>query len=233
MGRSLILVSALAFLVLLPAAALAGWAENFDAYANGSSLHGQGGWTGWDNNPAATAFVTNAQAHSVPHSAEIRPTSDLVQQYGGVNTGQWVFTGWSYVPSGGSGDQYLILLNTYNHLGPYNWSLQVHLSQSTQTVVNDFDGSIVLPILPDRWVEVRVEIDFAADQQSTFYGGTLLSQTDWTTAGGGGGVLNLAALDLFSNGSSRVFWDDLSLQPQTQTPVAPATWGGIKAAFKR
>ena len=29
------------------------WSDNFDSYATGSQLHGQGGWKGWDNNPAA------------------------------------------------------------------------------------------------------------------------------------------------------------------------------------
>ena len=32
--------------------------ENFDSYANGNSMPGQGGWQDLKNNPAATAFVT-------------------------------------------------------------------------------------------------------------------------------------------------------------------------------
>ena len=35
--------------------------ETFDHYSNGSSLHGQGGWIGWEDNPAATAFITQVQ----------------------------------------------------------------------------------------------------------------------------------------------------------------------------
>ena len=60
MRRSLPLFAVLAVLAL-PSLALAQWSDNFDGYANGTSLHGVGGWAGWDNNPAATGFVTNAQ----------------------------------------------------------------------------------------------------------------------------------------------------------------------------
>jgi len=38
------------------------WSEDFDSYSLGSSMHGQGGWKGWLNNPALTAYVTNVRS---------------------------------------------------------------------------------------------------------------------------------------------------------------------------
>jgi len=47
-----------AVLALLSACSLAGaqdFAEDFESYAAGSEMHGQGGWKGWDNTPGAGA----------------------------------------------------------------------------------------------------------------------------------------------------------------------------------
>ncbi len=52
--------------------------ETFDAYDNGSSMHEQSGWQGWNNDPAATAFVTQDQSLSPPQSVDISGASDLV-----------------------------------------------------------------------------------------------------------------------------------------------------------
>jgi hypothetical protein len=38
------------FLSMQPAHAQL-FSENFDSYSNGSQMHGQGGWKGWNNNP--------------------------------------------------------------------------------------------------------------------------------------------------------------------------------------
>ena len=93
------------------------WSDNFDSYATGSQLHGQGGWKGWDNNPAAGALTSSAQARSAPNSAAIVGASDLVHEYSGYTSGQWVYTAWQYVPTNFTGQSYFILLNTYNDAG--------------------------------------------------------------------------------------------------------------------
>jgi len=220
-----------AALVLAPAAALA-WADNFDGYANGSGLHNQGGWRGWDGNVGANAFVSNVQSRSAPHSAAVLPTSDIVQQYVGVNTGQWVLTGYNYVPSGVSGPQYLILLNVYNEGGPYNWSLDLLYDLTANQVRDaDFPATPPLPLIRNQWVQTRIEINFATDTQAIYYGGNLLTQKSWTEGASGGGELNLDALDLFSNNGATIYWDDLSLLEAGVTAVEPTTWGRVKAAF--
>jgi len=234
MRRSLPLFAVLAVLAL-PSLALAQWSDNFDGYANGTSLHGVGGWAGWDNNPAATGFVTNVQSHSAPHSVEIRPTTDLTHSFSGYNTLIWVLSGWIYVPTGGNGSQFLVLLNTYVPGNPAadNWSLDLEFDQ-TAGLVRDFDdpGTPPIPLIRNQWVNVRVVIDFTANIQQVYYGNTLFITRSWTEGASGGGALNFSTIDLFSNAATTVYWDDLSLQREGATPVAPTTWGGVKATFK-
>jgi hypothetical protein len=236
MRRSVRLLATLAAIAALPALAQAQWSDNFDSYANGTPLHGVGGWAGWDNNPGATGYVTNAQSHSAPHSVEIRPTTDLVQQFNGVGANTWMISGWSYCPTGGTGEQYWILLNTYVAGDPTsnNWSLDLLFDQ-TGGVVRDFDNPATptIPLIRNQWVQVRVVIDFTANTQQVFYGATLFTTKSWTEGASGGGKLNLDALDLYSNAGSTIYWDDLVLAREGATPVESTTWGGVKGAFRR
>jgi hypothetical protein len=204
---SLVLVAA-ALAVFPVLAAAQPWCDGFDTYALGSGLHGQGGWHGWDGSPAADAYVSNLYARSVPHSVEVRPTSDIVHEYTGYTSGTWVFTAWQYIPSGTTGDQYFILLNTYNDLGPYNWSTELRCGGG---LIESDPEALTLPLIYDQWVEIRVEIDLGADTQAIYYGGTLLSQKSWTQGLSGGGAVDIAAVDLYSNGAAAIYYDDLCL----------------------
>jgi hypothetical protein len=186
------------------------WEDDFDAYPVGS-LAGTGGWAGWDNNAAATADVSTVQARSAPHSLQLLTGSDLVQIYDGVDSGRWVYTAHVYVPTGHTGDSFFILLNTYAHGGPYNWSTTVQIlnGQVISQGGSDFAAAGQLPVIFDAWVELRVEIDFDLNQQTISYGGTSLASSPWHASGS----LRIQAIDLFSNGASPVFFDDLSLEP--------------------
>ena len=233
MTRWVSLLTFAAALALVPAAANAQWSDNFDAYVNGSGLHGQGGWRGWDGNPAFNGFVSSRFARSAPHSLESRPTTDIVQQYTGVNSGLWTISGWCYIPSGGSGIQYFILLNTYNEGGPNNWSLDMGFDQNSGQIIEDDPNTPPLQMIRDAWVPVRVEIDFTNDTQSVYYGVSLLVTKSWTEGASGGGALNLDALDIYSNASTAIYWDDLDLREEGATAVEPTTWGAVKGAFRR
>jgi hypothetical protein len=98
------------------------WSDNFDSYADGSSMHGQGGWKGWDNDPIWTAYVTSAYSQSSPHSVDIKEDADLVHEYSGYTTGQYTFSAYVYVPSGSPPDAPLIegpLMGTFGT--PYDY----------------------------------------------------------------------------------------------------------------
>ncbi len=74
------------------------WSDNFDSYEDGSSIHGQGGWKGWDNDPDFTAYVSSIVNRSSPHSLDIKAGSDIVHEYFGNYTGEFVYTAWIYFP---------------------------------------------------------------------------------------------------------------------------------------
>jgi len=207
------------------------FAEDFDGYATNSQLHGQGGWKGWDNSAAAGALASAAVAYSPPNSAEIFGPSDLVHEFSGYSSGVWTMTLRVFVPSDFSGQSYFILLNTYNDGGPYNWSTQIMFDSGTAAVTCDvcsFGGSV--PLVTGTWVPVVVEIDFDSDLQTLYYDGQVLGQGSWTNGVSGGGALNLAALDLFANGATRIFYDSLNLYRVASTQEIP-TLGGWGLAF--
>jgi hypothetical protein len=225
-----LLIAAIGLALTIPViASAADFAEDFDAYPTGTSMHGVNGWKGWDNNPAFTAFTTDVQALSGPNSVAIAPTSDLVHEFTGATSGTWHVIAWQYIPSSLNGAQYLLLLNTYNDGGPYNWSTQLRFQDGV--VTNDGDAT-TFPILFDEWVEIRVEINLDADLQSIYYAGSFLTQTSWTEGVSGAGVLNIGAIDLYSAGASDIYYDDILVEEQGATPVIESSWGSIKSTFK-
>ncbi len=189
------------------------WSDDFDSYATGSQLHGQGGWKGWFNDPTAGALTSGAQARSAPNSAAIAGASDLVHEYSGYTSGLWTFTAWQFVPAEFTGQSYFILLNTYNDGGVgLNWSAQVMFDGAANQVVNDggvSGGS--LPLVRGQWVELRVEINLDSNNGAFYYNNQLLYSGTWTGQVSGGGALNIGAVDLFANGASTVYYDDMSL----------------------
>ncbi len=189
------------------------WVENFDSYAVGSQMHGQGGWKGWDNVPGAGALVSDAQSHSASNSVAILGASDLTHPYSGFTSGSWVYTAWQFIPTSFSGQTYFILLNTYTDGGPYNWSVEVNFDAATGLLTNDGPKGGSLPMIKNQWVEIRVEINLDTDTQTFFYGGTELFTDSWKDGMSGGGVDEIANVDLFANGATVVYYDDVSLVP--------------------
>ena len=198
------------------------WEDNFDSYDLGSSMHGQGGWRGWDNNPDATGYVTDVQAQSSPHSVEIAwfggTAADLIHEFTGVSSGEWIFTAYQYIPNDFSGETNFLLLNTYNDGGPHHWSNAVSFSSDIGEV-SSWEGETLL-IIFDQWVEIRVEIDFSADWQEIYYDDVLLVEKSWTEGIEPGGVLNLACVDLYAGdaSSTSVYYDDFSLDGVATDP---------------
>jgi hypothetical protein len=206
------LVALTTVLVFGTALAAADWSDNFDLYATGSQMHGQGGWHGWDGSAAAGAVTVGTPHRSAPNAVDINGATDLVHEYSGYSSGEWFYTAWQYIPSSATGTTYFILLNTYNDLGPYDWSVEVAFDLGTNTIIDDFVSGVSLPIVRDTWVPLRVEIDLTADSRSIYYNDQLLSTSTWTT--GTASVLNIAAVDLYANSASPVYYDDISLVPE-------------------
>lgn len=195
-----------------PTVPLGGWSDNFDSYATGSQIHGQGGWKGWFDDINAGAFVTDTEALSSPNSVDIQSPTDLVHEYTGYNTGFWTYTAWVYVPSDLTSTSYFILLNKYDDAGAdLNWSVTVTFEPGSGQVENTGASGGTLPLITDEWVQLRVEIDLINDIQEFYYDGQLLYTGTWTDEISGDGDLNIGAVDLYAESASSVFYDDLSL----------------------
>ncbi|MBN2586882.1 MAG: hypothetical protein JXA64_04010 [Candidatus Fermentibacteraceae bacterium] len=212
-----------AALLILAPAALADWSDNFDSYALGSGLHGQGGWEGWQGDPGPDAYVTDDQAYSTPHSAAIIPTSDIVQPFAETG-GTWTMTAWCYVPSGSTGDQYFIMLNQY-YPATNNWSVQIQFDSDAGNVI-DYYSSSTTPIINDQWVKVNLDIHLDMNSYDIYYNDAFLASNAWQS----GGSDAIAALDLFSDGGSTIYWDDLNLQGGGA--LEHTTWGNIKTVLQ-
>ncbi|MGF3554938.1 MAG: hypothetical protein ACQXXF_06690 [Thermoplasmatota archaeon] len=194
------------------------WSDNFDSYENGQFLDGgpdDGGWKGWDNDPAAGAYVTDTQSLSAPHSVEIKGATDLVHEYTGCTAGQWTYIAWQYIPDDFVGQTYFILLSDYTDgAGQGNqWAVQIRFDSSLQVAESEYD-SVNLPLITGRWVELRVEINLDTDWFEFYYDGNLLIEKAWTAGPNnqGTGYKVIDAVDLYANGASPVYYDDLSLE---------------------
>jgi len=194
------------------------WSENFDSYANGSQAIGQGGWQGWGGDTTVSGLVTNSPSFSGPNSVRIYGTaltsgnySDLVHQFSGYTNGQWVFSARQYIPTGTTGTNFFILLDNYaDPDGPFNWAIQTSFNLTAGTLKEEQGTSSTRTILRDQWVELRYEIDLTANTVSAFYNGTNFSTHVWQT--GENGLNEIRAIDLYSDVSGPVFYDDLSLK---------------------
>lgn len=220
------LITACAVLLLIVPAASADWSDDFDSYALGSGLIGQGGWDGWEGSAAADAFVTDVFVYSSPHSLASIPTTDVVQEFSETN-GDWIMTGYMYIPTGSTGKQYFIMLNIYDGgTSTFDWSVQVEFDADAGTVTDTMSGQIVA-MIKDAWTQIRVEIHLETCLYELYYNEILISSWVWQESG----VNEIAALDIFSDGGSTIFWDDLSLV-SSGGALEQTTWGHIKAVMQ-
>ena len=182
--------------------------EDFDSYATGSSLHGQGGWKGWDNDPTWTAYTSSVPpANSVPNSAEIGGNADLVHEFD-FTGGILELTAMQYMPRGGFGQSYFLLLNQYNDGGLKDWSVQLNCDMSAGQIVSElFGGDATLPIVYEQWVELKFDIDLDNNTVDEYYDGSLLSSHVWDDTGHG----TFQCIDLFGYGAPRVYYDDIRI----------------------
>jgi hypothetical protein len=214
----------LACLALLPGRAAAAVFDDFESYAVGSNLHGQGGWAGWAGNASAGALVSSAFSFSPTRSVNITGASDLVHTFSDATNGQWVFRVMQYIPSTSSGTNYVVLMNIYRP--PYgvadlNWSVIIQNNMATGQVISDIGGGATRPMVKDQWVEVRCEINLAANSVSEFYNGQLLSTHAWKV---GAGLNEIQALDLFANNAGPVYYDNVSLLGCIPPPSGMVAW---------
>ncbi len=216
MKRILISLGSVGAVVCFSGVAQAQWDDNFDGYANGSNIVGQGDWLGWWDDPGASnAVVSSAEANSGPHSLATIGPDDTVQLYSGFGGGVWVYETMVYHPSDMTGLAYFIMLNQFDNVdtgqgGVANWSTQMSFDANGGTVNSEFEN-LGTDLVTDTWVHLRVLIDLDNDIQSITYNNEYVTQKSWSEGTGGAGLVNIAAVDLWANNASVHYYDDLSL----------------------
>lgn len=204
------------------------WSSDFESFEAPSGVHGLRGWQGWDGEPEFDAVVAPGLARSGDAALEIAADADVVHELCAEEYGRWSFSAWQYVPSdfvsGGEGTatpgSWLILLNRYapgDHAAA-DWSVQIGVD-SADGMLKVFHGAgletVQVPYEPDRWKRIQVVVDLEEDWTRIYYDDDLVTEYSWIggVLGGGGGLLDIGAVDLFANGSSPILWDDLRLDP--------------------
>jgi hypothetical protein len=195
------------------------WADDFESYSVGQYLDNasdpaDGGWKAWDSDPAYGAYVMDVQVYDGEKSVEIVDTSDLVHEYSGYTAGKWTYAVYQYIPEDFSGNTYFIMLSDYQDgAGQDNkWSLQLRFDSLNQYVESEYD-TISLPLITGQWVELLTLIDLDTDLFKFYYDGQLLIEKAWTAGinNDGTGLLNIAAVDLYANSATEVYYDAMSL----------------------
>ncbi len=207
------------------------FAEDFESYAAGSDLHGQNGWKGWDNVPGAGAPVSNAIAFSGSNSVEIIGSSDLVHEFA-FTGGILELSAMQYITGNATGSSYFILMNRYNDGGPYAWSAQLNCDMNAGQIISDNGGGASLPIVRDQWVQLKFVIDLDNNSVSEYYNGSLLSTHGWYDPGDVNAGANLQAIDLYGNGASSVYYDNINIVPEPMT-LSLLGLGGLALLRKR
>ena len=204
--RLRVVVVVLAIVGVSPVAPAQEFAEDFESYAAGSEMHGQGGWKGWDNVAGAGAPASSTYAYSGSNSVEIIGSADLVHEFD-ISGGRWLVSAMQYIPSGTTGNTYFILLNTYNDGGPYDWSVQWNIDLATGVINLDL-GSGTANIVYDQWVELKCIINLDENTIDEYYNGELISTHQWDDNVNG----TLQCIDLYGNGASSVYYDDIKVE---------------------
>ncbi len=205
--------------------------EDFESYTAGSAIHGKGGWKGWNNEPGAGAPVSDAYAFSGTNSVEIVPAADLVHEFD-VTGGLWILTAMQYIPSGTSGTTWFILLNTYSDNGSQDWSVQTQFNMSEGTIVSSYDTGTLATIVHDAWVEIKCVIDLDNNTVDEYYDGDLITTHQWDNDQHD----TLQVIDLYGNGASSIYYDDIKIEAPTNAynpqpadgAILEATWVTIK-----
>ncbi len=179
--------------------------EDFESYAVGSELHGQGEWKGWDNTATAGAPVSDLYAYSGTNSVEILGTSDLVHEFD-VEGGVWIFRAMQYIPSGGTGVTYFILLNSYDDGANQDWSIQTQYNLANGAITT-WTGAVATKVVFDQWIELKYVIDLDNNTVDEYYNGIRIDTRQWDDNDHG----TIGAVDLYGNSASSVYYDDIVL----------------------
>ena len=204
--------------------------EDFESFDAGTVLHEIAGWEGWYGDAGAAASVSDKYAFSGTKSVEANSSADAARVFD-ITEGKWVLTVMQYIPSGTSGVSRFHMQNTYRS-GTIGRSVQWSFSLSDGVIGDDYDTGASASIIYDEWIELKLLIDLDNDLLEQYYNGELFSSRAWVYSG----TSQIHTIDLYGNGASSVYYDDIKIagpliayNPQpADGAVHAATWASIK-----
>jgi hypothetical protein len=151
-----------------------------------------------------------------------------VHRFSGYTEGAWVFTAWLYVPEELDDPQEFHLLNTYPASEDQHWSLRLIIDSNFNHIL-DFHTGQCHYLIRNSWTKLEVTIDLDQDLQTVRYNDDHLVTKSWSAGAAEGGAVNIAAVDLWGDGSgSEIYYDNLSLKSSHGVvgDVMPPDWRG-------
>jgi len=112
-----------------------------------------------------------------------------------------------YLPSGTTGVTRFHMQNQYQN-GAIGRSVQWSFDLGTGVIGDDYDAGASATIIYDEWIELMLIIDLDNDLLEQYYDGELFSSRAWVFSGSA----QIQSIDLFGNGASTVYYDDIMLQ---------------------
>ena len=196
----------LVFLCAHICAAQVAYFEDFESFDAGTDLHNVAGWEGWYDSAGASAPVSDKYAFSGTKSIEVVSSADVVQVLD-FTEGKWVLTAMQYIPSGTNGVSRFHMQNQYQN-GAIGRSVQWSFSLADGVIGDDYDENASASIIYDEWIELKLIIDLDNDLLDQYYNGELFSSRAWVFSGSS----QIQSIDLYGNGASSVYYDDIKIQ---------------------
>jgi hypothetical protein len=204
--------------------------EDFESFDAGTALHEVAGWEGWYGDAGAAASVSDKYAFSGTKSVEVDSSADAARVFD-ITEGKWVLTAMQYIPSGTNGVSRFHMQNTYRS-GTIGRSVQWSFSLSDGVIGDDYDPDASASIIYDEWIELKLLIDLDNDLLEQYYNGELFSSRAWVY----NGTSRIHTIDLYGNGASPVYYDDIKIagpliaySPEpADGALHTATWANIK-----
>jgi hypothetical protein len=193
---------------------------------------GLGGWEEWVGSIDVCGEVTTEEAFSGDRSIKIVGNvggsngqgDDIVQRFD-IEGGRHTLSMMTFVPGGGRGNGYVVLLSNYPE--PFDWAVVLRFDANGNLVRDSDHPGINTPMVKGEWIPLVIDIDLDADLVDVSYNGIrFITGKSWT---GGGGEPRFEALDLYAgepgqNGTTGMYFDDIVLQSVCEVCVRDPEW---------
>jgi hypothetical protein len=206
--------------------------EDFESYNSGGKLveqalaAGLDYWTCWSGDTGAggteDGTVSSEQAFSGSNSVLCDGVNDFVMLFDDKTAGKYMVEFYMYVPTGFVG--YYNILQAWAPGGTGAvWGLEVYYNPDgiAEVTAANTTPYATFNYPYDSWFKMENIIDLNNDQATLLIDGTEVATWQWSLGASGGGINQLAAMDIYAaatNGTPKFFMDEIQFI-QLEPPV--------------